>query len=537
MANSPQNPFLPGFHPDPSVCRVGDDYYVATSTFEWYPGVLIYRSKDLCDWQLVARPLDRADLLDLRGVPDSCGVWAPCLTHADGKFWLCYTVTRRFDGNFKDTPNFVTTCETIDGEWSAPTYLNASGFDPSLFHDDDGKKWLLNMIWDHRDNRSFFHGIAMQEFDASEGTLIGERELIFEGSELGYTEGPHLYRFGEYYYLITAEGGTGYDHAVTLARSRYLKGPYEVDPEGPITTASHDPQWPLQRAGHGDLVQTVTGDMYLVHLCSRPLDGQRLSPLGRESAIRQMRWTEDGWLRPANGDQRPAIERPGRTGWSDAPVVQKDDFDATTLDPVFQWLRTPDHSRWCSLSDRRGYLRLYGQESPGSLFEQSLIARRQQHHHFEVETDVEFEPQHFQQLAGLICYYNASKFHYLYISNDNSTGKHLGVMSCNADAALTVNYPIPDGSIPLDADRPVRLHAKASGTQLRFAWCYPDTPWQWLAPTLDLQCLTDEAGKGEGAQFTGNFVGIACHDVAGTRLHADFDYFYYASLPASCDTD
>ena len=145
-----RNPILPGFNPDPSICRVGDDYYIATSTFEWYPGVQIHHSRDLVNWRLVTRPLDRAAQLDMRGNPDSGGVWAPCLSHADGRFWLVYTDVKRLDGNFKDAHNYIVTAPAIEGPWSDPTYVNSSGFDPSLFHDDDGRKWFVNMVWDHR---------------------------------------------------------------------------------------------------------------------------------------------------------------------------------------------------------------------------------------------------------------------------------------------------------------------------------------------------------------------------------------------------
>lgn len=145
-----RNPILPGFNPDPSICRVGEDYYIATSTFEWYPGVQIHHSRDLVNWTLVRRPLERKSQLDMRGNPDSCGIWAPCLSHADGLFWLVYTDVKRLDGNFKDAHNYIVTSPTIEGDWSDPVYVNSSGFDPSLFHDDDGRKWFLNMQWNHR---------------------------------------------------------------------------------------------------------------------------------------------------------------------------------------------------------------------------------------------------------------------------------------------------------------------------------------------------------------------------------------------------
>lgn len=140
------NPILPGFNPDPSILRVGEDYYIATSTFEWFPGVQIHHSKDLANWDLVVRPLTRKAQLDMRGDPDSCGVWAPCLSHDGKKFWLVYTDVKRKDGSFKDTHNYIVTAPRIEGPWSDPIYVNSSGFDPSIWHDDDGKTWCEAFI-------------------------------------------------------------------------------------------------------------------------------------------------------------------------------------------------------------------------------------------------------------------------------------------------------------------------------------------------------------------------------------------------------
>lgn len=138
-----RNPILPGFHPDPSIIRVGEDYYLATSTFEWFPGVLIYHSRDLAHWEFAAAPLNRISQLDLRGIPNSCGIFAPCLSWCEGTFYLIYTVVHTAS-SLQDTHNYLVTCPTIDGEWSEPVYLNSTGFDPSLFHDADGRKWLVN---------------------------------------------------------------------------------------------------------------------------------------------------------------------------------------------------------------------------------------------------------------------------------------------------------------------------------------------------------------------------------------------------------
>ena len=185
-----RNPILPGFNPDPSICRVGDDYYIATSTFEWFPGRAdpsLARSRELAARQ---RPLDRASQLDLRGEPDSGGVWAPCLSYADGKFWLVYTDVKRLEGAFKDAHNYIVTAPAIEGPWSDPTYVNSSGFDPSLFHDDDGRKWFVNMVWDHRRTaqRASETSRASPEFCCRNTTrrparLVGRRRTSFAGSD------------------------------------------------------------------------------------------------------------------------------------------------------------------------------------------------------------------------------------------------------------------------------------------------------------------------------------------------------------------
>ena len=477
-----RNPILPGFNPDPSICRVGDDYYIATSTFEWYPGVQIHHSYDLESWELIARPLDRVELLDLRGEPDSCGVWAPCLSWHDGLFYLAYTDVKRFDGNFKDTHNYLTTSASIDGEWTAPVYLNSSGFDPSLFHDVDGRKWLVNMIWDYRPDRSRFGGIVLQEYSLSQRRLVGPVCRIFEGSELGLTEGPHLYRIGDYYYLLTAEGGTGYDHAVTLARSRSLQGPYEIHPDQHIVTSRYRPDYELQRVGHGDILETSDGGFYLTHLCSRPLHSIRRSPLGRETALRRLTLDTDGWFRlhPSERTPLPESTRP--------PYVRRYSFDVAKLPLDFQWLRSPEPQSLFALN-AAGRLRLFGRESVGSPFNQALVARRQAHFCFEAETEVHFEPDNFQQAAGLICYYNAHKFHYVYVSWDERLGKHLGIMSCEADQSLDCTFPIANVLIPVTAGLPLRLRARVRDHTLRFAWAVGDGPWRTIPVTWITACF------------------------------------------------
>ncbi len=335
MPKTIQNPILRGFNPDPSIIRVGEDYYIATSTFEWYPGVQIHHSRDLIHWRLLTRPLRRASQLNLLGDPDSCGVWAPGLSYADGLFYLIYTDVKRYGrttvggasgASLRDFHNYLVTSTTVDGDWSDPIYLNSSGFDPSLFHDDDGRKYLLNMLWDHRPGHNRFAGIVLQEYSAADRKLVGRPHLIFKGTPLGFTEGPHLYKRNGYYYLLTAEGGTGWGHAVTLARSRELAGPYELHPDKYVLTSRHRPDIELQRAGHADLVETQTGETYLVHLCGRPLRNRGRCTLGRETAIQKMKWSPDDWLRTADEKGLPyrAVEAPDLLARVfDAPAVSK----------------------------------------------------------------------------------------------------------------------------------------------------------------------------------------------------------------------
>mgnify|MGYP001555898155 CR=1 FL=1 len=533
-----RNPILPGFNPDPSIVRVGDDYYLATSTFEWFPGVQIHHSRDLVHWRLLTRPLTRPGQLNMLGDPDSCGIWAPCLTHADGRFWLIYTDVKRYGrttvggasgASLRDFHNYLVTSPTIDGEWSDPVYLNSSGFDPSLFHDDDGRKYLVNMLWDHRPGQNRFAGIVLQEYSVAGRKLTGRRENIFPGTPLGFTEAPHLYKRAGWYYLLTAEGGTGWGHAVTMARSRNLRGPYELHPDTYILSSRHRPDVELQRAGHADFVETQNGETWLVYLCGRPLRNRGRCTLGRETAIQPMQWGADGWLRTLDGQGLPQTEVAAPAGLREHvfPLpAAREDFDAPTLPIDFQWLRSPWPDELFSLTARPGHLRLFGRETIGSPFRQALVARRQQAHCFGASTIIEFEPEHFQQSAGLVCYYNAAKFHYLHVSHDETAGKHLRVMSALPDSPQADAFTPP---IAIPAGARIGLRVEIDDERLLFAYRVEgrDAGWQWLPQQFDASMLSDEASAPGQPNFTGAFVGVACQDLAGTARPADFDWFEY----------
>ncbi|NGO10294.1 glycoside hydrolase family 43 protein [Streptomyces sp. HC44] len=525
-----RNPVLPGFHPDPSIVRVGADYFIATSTFEWYPGVPVHRSKDLVHWEPAGHILDRPDLLDLRGVPDSAGVWAPSLSYRDGQFWLVYTIVRTIGQPYKDLDNYLITAPSIEGPWSEPVFLNSSGFDPSFFHDEDGRSWLLNIQWDPREGHPSFAGILLQEYDAAKRALIGQPRTILQHDEL--IEGPNVYFRDGWYYLMLAEGGTGWNHGILMARSRELTGPYELDPLGSLLTTRDTPDWPLQKAGHGELVETPEGEWFLAHLASRPVrtpEGPRCV-LGRETCLQRVTWTDDGWLRLADGGRRPSLEvlaptgvEPGQPGPAAGPPA-RDDFNSPSLDGHWSTLRAPATSEWLTLGERPGHLRLRGRQSPHSLFDQSLLARRLTSVRCEVTTVVDFRPSHFSQRAGLICWYDTSTHYYLRLTHTEGRGRVLGVVLSDDGAYRE----LPESELGVDDWPLVHLRARFDSAELRFFASPDGTDWQAVGPALDASKLSDDYGN--RLRFTGAFVGISAQDLGGTRAPADFDWFEVRDL-------
>jgi xylan 1,4-beta-xylosidase len=507
-----KNPILPGFNPDPSICRIENDFYIATSTFEWFPGVQIHHSRDLENWNLIGHALNEKRVLDLRGVPSSGGVWAPALNYYDGLFYLCYTVVHQHEAATKDTPNFLITAPSINGPWSDPVLINSSGFDPSLFHDDDGKKYWLNMVWDHRPNKHPFYGIALQEYDPLAQSLTGASHIIFKGSPLGLTEGPHIYKRNGYYYLLTAEGGTEYEHAVTLARSRDLLGPYEVHPQNPILTSSGNLELVLQKAGHASLVETKEGEWYMPHLCGRPLPGSKNCNLGRETSIQRVEWRADDWLYLAGQGNNPLEEVPSPNlevhTWPS--LSERIPFDS----PHYAIPRGPTNS----VINQPQKLTLLGCESLESNFEQAMLARRLVNQQAIITTKMNFEPSCFQQMAGLAAYYNTYLFHYLYLSRDEKEGLCMQIHSCDDGIS---SFPLGEEIIPVSKGE-LFLRATFNNCDLQFQFSEDGEHFKNAGPNLDASILSDDHGKHWG--FTGTFVALACQDLTGNRLPASFDF-------------
>jgi len=538
-----RNPILPGCNPDPSILRVGDDYYVATSTFEWFPGVQIHHSRDLKHWRPLTYALSRPGQIDLDRVVPSNGIWAPNLTYnAQQKlFYLAYTLTHSLNCGLFDLDNYVVTAPAIDGTWSDAIYLNSAGFDPSFLHDDDGRQWVVALVWDFREGYEHPGYICVQEYASAEKRLIGERTDIYHSKELGCVEGPHLYRRNGYYYLMTAEGGTGYGHACTLSRSKNLLGPYEPSPHNPVLTSTerryygvthldyrkpflYNPASPLQKSGHGSLVETPAGETFIAHLCARPLMPELRSTLGRETAIQKVEWTPDGWLRLAGGGNLAQLEVPE----PNLPEVKfpappaRDDFNAPTLGLNWSTLRAPMDESWGSLTERPGFLRLRGRESLCSLHNVSLVARRARSFHYQAETCVEFEPKNFQQMAGLVCLYDNVNHYFLRVYySDSLRTKCIGVMSHDngkRSEHLDARVPAPAG--------PLYLRVVVREKELTFHHSLDGKTWKSIGPIFDATKMSDEYCL--NGQFTGTFVGVTAQDFDRRQSFADFDYFEYA---------
>jgi xylan 1,4-beta-xylosidase len=540
------NPILPGFHPDPSILRVGSDYYLATSTFEWLPAVQVHHSTDLDSWRLVGHVLSGEQSPELRGIPSSAGVWAPSLTYDPQArlFYLVYSIMKNQSGEMFDVDNFVVSAPDILGPWSAPVYLTSVGFDASLFHDDDGRKWVVTLEWDPREGYEHPGAIVIQEFFVDSG-LVGPPRRIHRGSsDRGALEGPNLYKRDGVYYLMTAEGGTGFGHGVSLARSTSIEGPYEADPQSPFITSWPEPYFArnnrdylrpefdnpaaaLQKAGHGSLVDTPDGEWFVAHLSARPLAGSRRSTLGRETSIQAVEWNEAGWLRLVSGGTlaQPETRSPAQGGTVSAPrpdLSVRAEFDTTTLPLELNAPRRRPDGDWADLEAQAGYLTMRGGDSLFSTFDVSLIAARQRTFVSRASTVVDFEPTHFSQSAGLVVYYNALNWIQLrvYLS-ETLGGRAIAIME--ARDGVKTERMLDRQHVTAGA---VRLDALLDHDVVQFSWGQDGEALNDIGPRLDISYLSDEVTRG----FTGTFVGITVQDSVHRDASARFGHFHLLAL-------
>jgi xylan 1,4-beta-xylosidase len=511
------NPVLRGFNPDPSIVRVGDDYYLATSTFEYHPAVRIHHSRHLATWSVVGHALE--DGFDLRGIPDSGGVWAPSLSHSDGKFWLAYSVVRTMDGDDKDIDNYLVTADDITGPWSEPVHLGSRGFDFSFFHDTDGTHWIVGVQWDHRPEHPSFSGLVLEQYLPEQQRVSGEATVIYREDVL--VEGPNLYRIDDHYVLTIASGGTGWNHSITTARSRSLTGPYERDPLPAVLTSRDAPGAALQKAGHGELVQTPDGVWILAHLASRPTlhFGERYCTLGRETSLQAVAF-EDGWLRLRDGGHHAQVSVEVSTADDPAPQSAPSDSGDSWVETFAGGI---DSRRWSTLrvapdvavfdvASRPGALRLVGGHSTASVFEQSMLLTRVQEHRATFEATVDADPRTVREAAGIIAWYDRQGWIWMQQSWDETAGRSIRIVTREPGRTTrSAAVSVPDGAL--------RLRAELDGPTLTFAWAGESEEWTRMPGDYPAWMLSDDYGP--RLRFAGLFFGVRAEDLDGRRWAAE----------------
>lgn len=500
------NPILAGFHPDPSITRVGDDYYLVNSSFTYFPGLPIFHSRDLVSWTQIGSALDRPSQLSFDTLGISRGIFAPAITEHDGTFYLITTCA-------DCGGNFVITAKDPRGPWSDPVWLpEVDGIDPSLFFDDDGRAYVVNngppvgtpLYPGHR-------ALWIQEFDVARKKMVGPRTMIVNGGvDLSkkpiWIEGPHIFRWNGHYYLIAAEGGTAEQHSEVVFRADSVRGPYVPYEHNPILTQRHlDPgrPFPITSTGHADFVRTPAGEWWAVFLGARPYVGDRYNT-GRETFLLPVRWV-DGWpiiltdtatvpyrhARPALPKQPPpAVPTSGN-------FTVRDDFDAPRLASYWFRIRTPRET-WYDLTSTPGWLTLRARPADlAARAQPSFIGRRQQHQRATASTAMVYRPARPRDRAGLVAFQNDDYFYFLGVTLADGRP----VIELEKHAAGKVEVV---ATAPLRAPRDAPLYLRIAARGDRYDFFYGHRPGEWIALARDADgtiLSTKVAGGFVGALF------------------------------------
>jgi len=504
-----RNPIIRGFYPDPSICRVGDDYYMVHSTFEYFPGVPVFHSRDLVNWRLIGHCLTRKSQLNLEGRQSSHGIFAPTIRYHNGVFYMI--TTHVWGGG-----NFYVYATNPAGPWSDPVWLDREGIDPSLFFDEDGKVYYHRQVGGERGY------IGLQLIDIKTGKLIGEMKEIWRGTGGVWPEGPHLYKINGKYYLMISEGGTSYDHCITIARSDSPWGPYEPCPHNPILTHKHLPDHPFQGLGHGDLVEPPDG-WWIVFLGFRPVGG-RHHHLGRETFLAPLKWNEEGW--PVINDNKPIAEvmtarKLPPCPWPKPP--NRVEFSDPTLPLEWVFVRNPIEENY-SLTERPGFLRLKGASvSLRDIGSPTFVGRRQTAFNCVVRTRVSFTPTADNEEAGLAIRGNERNHAVLVVTRrENQTVVALKIAR-NGQTAPEKIISVQPGF--------TELGIRATPLHYEFFLVKPNGGETKLGELLtrDLSTETLSSQPGANFNFTGVVIGLyASGNGKPCSAPADFDWFEYS---------
>lgn len=497
------NPVNPGFLPDPSVCRVGEDYYLVNSSFEYFPGVPIFHSKDLIHWEQIGNVLTRTSQLPLKNTMPSDGIYAPTLRYHDGIFYMVVT-----NVNGASKINFYVTASNPAGPWSEPVIVNQSGIDPSLFWDEDGKAYFVS-------NRGLTfnteRGIYQSEIDIKTGQRLTEPKLIWKGTGGCYPEGPHTYKKDGFYYLMIAEGGTMYGHMVTISRSKNIWGPFESCPHNPILS-NRNAYEKLYGTGHGDMIQSHDGSWWMVHLAFRTPQ-----VLGRETCLAPVKWDAENW---------PVVNTTGTNSLVNnsetlplKPVIPKpvrDDFNAGKMG--FEWisLRNPELQNYTL---NNGFLTLIGSKySINDIASPTFIGRRQAHFNFTATTLIDFSPKKENEEAGLLIEMT-NRFHYQFVIAKKGNQRLLKVIYTLGDLKNS------SGEVVLKPGL-VSLRIVGDKRNYTFQYAQNNEPFQTVG-TLNIQFLSAEVTGG----YNGVVLGLyATGNGVESSSTAVYDWFEYEGM-------
>lgn len=507
ISESYTNPVIPGFNPDPSICRVGEDYYLVTSTFEYSPGVPVYHSKDLIHWELIGYCLTRRSQLPLGNCRSSLGIFAPTIRYHQGRFYMVTT-------NITGGGNFYVHTADPRGEWSDPLWVKQGGIDPTLFFDEDGKTYLTTNA-----NVNGKAGIALSEINLETGELLSPIRHIWGGTGGRYPEAPHIYRINGWYYLMIAEGGTEYGHMETIARSRNIWGPYESNPDNPILThrGLAGQSLPFQGTGHADLIQAHDGSWWMVFLAFRTAGGD-FHHLGRETFLTPVTWNDAGWPEVSSDDT--VGSRVTARLLPAAPVAipsGRDDFNASALALQWNFLRNPDPSSW-SLDQKPGFLVLNGNaatldESASPAF----IGRRQQHFTCTATVEMDFEPAAANEMAGITVLMNEKHHYDLYVTREGEQRVIILRYRIGNVSHIAFSASLPEGSVRL----------RIASEPLWYTFSYLPAGGKEFIPAgkMESKYLSSEVAGG----FTGVYLGMfATGNGKACGQPAYFDWFDYS---------
>lgn len=530
------NPIIPGFNPDPSICRVGNDFYVVTSTFEYFPGVPVYHSKDLVHWEMIGHVLSRPSQLNLDSIACSGGIYAPTIRYNKGVF---YMITTLANVKIKNVPrgNFICTASNPAGPWSEPHWIpNADGIDPSLLFDDDGKVYYSGNCKPLTPAYTAHRNIYVQELDQTSWKLVGKRVEVLDGAEyykkgtldggiesgVNNYESSHLYKKDGKYYLMIAHGGTGQNHAVSIWKSDNVFGPYELNPANPILTHRDLPRDnAITTTGHADLVQTQNGEWWMVFLGKRPYGGVN-HILGRETFMSPVDWSGT-WpvVNPKGKKGRAEVvhPRPDLKEFIPKQLPAKDDFESPELRKEWTFIRTP-RTEWWSLSRKKGFLTmLLRPETMNQALNPSFIGKRQEHKSFSATVKMEFTPKKDGEEAGLVVERDKDYFFKFTLTKQN--GKACLTLVSNSG---TENKSLASKEINPTSGNVLFLKISSDEVFYSFSFSTDGKNWTPLLEKADGRFLgIDAAGR-----FTGTMMGMyASSNGAASENVANFDWFEY----------